>query len=58
MDSVYLKSSVSVLTLGGMCMFIIVFFQFENSAGVLMTKLVTLPWCWEGLQGCTGAGCV
>lgn len=41
-----------------MCVFLIFLFQFANSSGVQLTKLATLPQSQEGLQGCTGAGCV
>lgn len=40
------------------CVYFKFFFQFSNSSGVQLIKLVTMPRCQEGLQGCTGAGCV
>lgn len=57
-DSVYLKSYVSFLGIRRHVCIFNFFPQFANSSGVQLIKLVALPQCQEGLQGCTGAGCV
>lgn len=57
-DSVYLKSCVSFLGIRRHVCILNFFFQFANSSGVELTKLVTLPQYQEGLQGSTGAGCL